>query len=1202
MYILRHQYIPLIVLCCAVLLGAIGRGTALYTWDGEHTLHPDERFLVYTVLRLQVPDTWQAYGDNQCAVDGIVPAPSATRDLRGVDLGPAQWEPSRSSGCNSLNPRNFGWSQRFVYGAFPTTMVRIGADWVFGRDATPLEIRNTGRTLAWLSEVVAIVLVYWLARAVVPARASAWAAMLYALAPLPMQLSHFFTVDAILSPWVIGALGLALRLERQRWRDWVWFAMCVAIASAMRITMLSLAILALISWMRQWRQWSWRMSGMVLGASLVGVVTLWITDPTWWQDGWFEPRWLADIMVAGQIVSGGVDTPPTFQWVDAVPWLYPWWQMSWWGLGLGVSLGGLYGIWLTLGRRWRSIWLLVIWVVLFFVWQGGVFGMTMRYYMPMYAALCVLAVGALAGISVLWRQRVLVLMLVASLVPAVAWQQMYRQPHPRIETSEWMYAHIPDGSTIAVEQWDDALPLVAGDNTPGRYRFVALQVFDADRPSKFVTIDNVPGLIAQLAQADYIVLSSARGQAVIPKMPLRFPVMTQYYTMLLDGRLGYELVYRAERWPHIGSWWRDTRIAEEALSVYDHPQVLIFVNRDRLDAETLATRLLDDVRWSDVAHTTTAQYRTRPDLGLIDARTWRDATQSEWPWRGTGGWPMWLLLVDGLMMMVVPWLRRWRDHGVTIGRALGCIVLIGMSGLPLPLSTILMGLGAMLPIAVWGWWRHGRQIVQQVRQHWRLVLGGEVIWLVMVGLAAWSAGGASDPSEWWRQVAIINQQMRGTWPVVADPWLAGFVMLDSGSVWRAAAVLGMASGSDGYLSLMMMIATASGVMAQLLWYVAYIVNLSRRQLWWRGGVIVAVLLAGNLVPLVRAVVGSDDPLWSASHTADGSGWVPVTWFVSLLRADTPALWQAVWWGLAAMMLWRRAWLPLGGLLLVVVSFGAEMAWWVASIGAISALWYWWGHRRMWVAVIVVAVLLRLVAWQVPHGSATMLLVHAWPVLGALGVVVWHQPHRRRRDVVAVGLWIVWGVLSAWFQLPVWLLLIGWGCCAGMLGRRYGTQIWVGIGLVLVISMLPLAHMTIGYQLLTFAIWGYLGWHMLAHMRHTWWLAPAFVWVVWMGGIVRPTLSYEEAALVAQLVHHPVPPVVVVDTDVNRAQRLAAASGSVLWVAPPSQLDTRWLALGWRDLIRQRWQYTLDMTPQSACVMDARVDRIIMPDGRIISCE
>ena len=84
-----RRYMPMFILGCAVLLGAIGRGTALYSWDGAQTLHPDERFLVYTVLRLQVPDQWPAYVNNDCVVDGKVPTPSGNQSDESTRFAPS---------------------------------------------------------------------------------------------------------------------------------------------------------------------------------------------------------------------------------------------------------------------------------------------------------------------------------------------------------------------------------------------------------------------------------------------------------------------------------------------------------------------------------------------------------------------------------------------------------------------------------------------------------------------------------------------------------------------------------------------------------------------------------------------------------------------------------------------------------------------------------------------------------------------------------------------------------------------------------------------------------------------------------------------------------------------------------------------------------------------------------------------------------
>jgi hypothetical protein len=245
-------------------------------------------------------------------------------------------------------------------------------------------------------------------------------------------------------------------------------------------------------------------------------------------------------------------------------------------------------------------------------------------------------------------------------------------------------------------------------------------------------------------------------------------------------------------------------------------------------------------------------------------------------------------------------------------------------------------------------------------------------------------------------------------------------------------------------------------------------------------------------------------------------------------------------------------------------------------------------------------MVRSVAWQAPQGSATMLLLHLWPLVGVLGYLVWQNHQRTLREVLVAGVWLGWGVICAWTQLPVWLLLLVWALCAAMCGRRYGV-VWVGLGLTVIVTMLPLPLMTIGYQLMTMALWCAIGWVMMVHARPArWWLAPALMWLVWSGSIVRPTLSKEEDILAMQLRLLSDVPLVIVDTDVNRAQRIAAASGSVLWVAPPSQLDRRWLEIGWRDVIRQRWQQTLEADATLLCASDPRIDVVLTTD-EIVRC-
>ena len=53
------------------------------------------------------------------------------------------------------------------------------------------------------------------------------------------------------------------------------------------------------------------------------------------------------------------------------------------------------------------------------------------------------------------------------------------------------------------------------------------------------------GLYRWLNEADYLIISSNRRWASAPRMPLRFPMTTEYYRRLFAGKLGFKLVYHA---------------------------------------------------------------------------------------------------------------------------------------------------------------------------------------------------------------------------------------------------------------------------------------------------------------------------------------------------------------------------------------------------------------------------------------------------------------------------------------------------------------------------------------------------------------------------------------------------------------------------------------------------------------------------------
>jgi hypothetical protein len=143
-------------------------------------------------------------------------------------------------------------------------------------------------------------------------------------------------------------------------------------------------------------------------------------------------------------------------------------------------------------------------------------------------------------------------------------------------------------TTIAVEDWDDALPApLDGRDSFRVYRSLTLPTYADDTPAKLGTIVDI------LDQADALVLSSHRGVASVRRLPRRYPLQNRFYQLLVNGDLGYALVGQWTSWPRWGPWWLPDQevvaewppqpdhqleppAAEEPFSVYDHPRVFVF--------------------------------------------------------------------------------------------------------------------------------------------------------------------------------------------------------------------------------------------------------------------------------------------------------------------------------------------------------------------------------------------------------------------------------------------------------------------------------------------------------------------------------------------------------------------------------------------------------------------------------------------------
>jgi hypothetical protein len=177
----------------------------------------------------------------------------------------------------------------------------------------------------------------------------------------------------------------------------------------------------------------------------------------------------------------------------------------------------------------------------------------MRYLQPMTPFLMIYGAAFVWQWSGKWRWVGATAVLLPTFFYALAFVNMYRQPHPWDAASEWVYNNIEPGTPLLSEQWDDYLPSTMMVNGRLRRR--------DEYPNVELTwhtgtgdLDNEQKLernLSQLAQAEYVTILSNRVYGVDPRLPDRYPISSQYHQLLFDGSLGYEPVYIASRAPSL---------------------------------------------------------------------------------------------------------------------------------------------------------------------------------------------------------------------------------------------------------------------------------------------------------------------------------------------------------------------------------------------------------------------------------------------------------------------------------------------------------------------------------------------------------------------------------------------------------------------------------------------------------------------------
>jgi YYY domain-containing protein len=787
-------------------------------WDAGQHIHPDERFLSLVEGNIQVPHSLGQYFNNE---------------------------------QSPFNPYNRGEGS-FVYGTFPLFFVRIVAEVLNKADYGNINLM--GRFLAGLFDLGSVLLVFLLGRRLYGRNVGLLAAFLLTVTVLNIQHAHFFVVESFLTFFCLLCVFYSVRIAQEGgWRNYALAGIALGFAVACKLTALFLlGIIGPAALINTWpalealgrRAWqrlksaepptegsalrtdsysflSKAVLGLVL-TILAAFVVFRIAQPyafsgTHFWDLGISPLFRDDMKRLQDLLNGISDYPPSIQWIGRTPYLFPLKNMVVWGMGpvLGLAAWGgvLYAGWRTLRHRESCHLLLLLWVLGNFVYFGGRFTPTMRYLLPIYPEMVLLAAF---GLVALWNERwkwalaqrlgafyryakpavplvakgALIATVVLTTLWALAFTSIYRTPLSRLQATEWVYDNVSQGATIATEHWDDAIPFSLSDGrTHELYRSIEMKPYGPDSNEKLAE------LMADLDQSDYIAITSNRLYGSIPRVPAQYPMTSLYYDLLFKEKLGFEIAATFTSYPSLFGITIPDQGAEEAFTVYDHPKVTIFRKTPDYASEDVEAELAAAAPESAV-HLTPGEAGNN---GLIMRPEEREVQQSGGTWTSlfnpdslSNRFPAisWLLMLELVSLAMLPLtlviFRNLPDGGYLLTKPLALLAIsypvwLGATlgvfhftrGVILIVAALLLLAGAAAAYL----WR--KRTIAYVRQHWRGILLGEALFLGaflafyfvrMANPDLWHpARGGEKPMDF----AYLNAVVRSTKLPPYDPWFAG---------------------------------------------------------------------------------------------------------------------------------------------------------------------------------------------------------------------------------------------------------------------------------------------------------------------------------------------------------------------------------------------------------------------------------------------
>ncbi len=486
-----------------------------------------------------------AWGDLQYQHPDELFLTSVTYDIQPVHSLAAYFNTATST----LNPNNTGHGY-FVYGTLPVFLVRGLAD--LTKQMGNLQL--FGRHMSALADLATVAVLYFMVKRLYGPRVGILAAMFSALAVMQIQQSHFYTTDNFATFFMLLAAYFAVEImvgvdrlpeaaadqvaskkipftsrlgsffsdlfaNHLFWLS-VAFGLAFGMAVASKLNAFPLAILlpgvlavryfvkkdegqkvgetASPAVHRSFEGFIAKMFVYMVVGAVFSLLAFRVLQPYAFSGLGLNPKWLSNIQEQQADASPNAGLLWNLQWARRTH-LYSFENLTVWGLGLPLGIlawaGFLWMGWRMQKGEWRKHIVLWSWTAIYFVWQSLQYNPNMRYQLPVYPLLAMMAAWAvydwarpsLSGFKRLNWRAILAgtvggTVLVLTFAWAYAFIRIYLRPETRVAASQWIYQNVPGPINLQIQTpggtvYEQPLPFQAGSvvqaNAPYQMAFTA---------------------------------------------------------------------------------------------------------------------------------------------------------------------------------------------------------------------------------------------------------------------------------------------------------------------------------------------------------------------------------------------------------------------------------------------------------------------------------------------------------------------------------------------------------------------------------------------------------------------------------------------------------------------------------------------------------------------------------------------------------